>query len=85
MKALQGPGAAPVQRVRMSNLVIFCNSQEQADRVNAQAAGDRGRRTRRGSCCWSANPAPDERDVTASVRVRPLHMRRAGARAWRSR
>ena len=36
MKALQGPGAAPVQRPRMANLVIYCNSLEQADRINAQ-------------------------------------------------
>ena len=36
MKALQGPGAAPVQRARMSNLVIFCNSLEQAILINAQ-------------------------------------------------
>ncbi len=36
MKALQGPGAAPVQRARMANLVIFCNSLEQAIQINAQ-------------------------------------------------
>ncbi len=35
LKAAQGSGEAPVQRARMSNLVVFCNSRELADRVSA--------------------------------------------------
>lgn len=35
LKAAQGPGEEPVQRARMSNLVIFCASHEQAARISA--------------------------------------------------
>jgi glucose-6-phosphate dehydrogenase assembly protein OpcA len=36
LKILQGPGAAPVLRSRMANLVIFCAGEEQAAAVSAQ-------------------------------------------------
>jgi glucose-6-phosphate dehydrogenase assembly protein OpcA len=34
MKVLQGPGADPVLRARLSNLVIFCDSVEGADEID---------------------------------------------------
>ena len=42
MKALQGPGSAPVQRARMANLVIFCNSLETAIQINVAGSRDGG-------------------------------------------
>jgi glucose-6-phosphate dehydrogenase assembly protein OpcA len=36
LRAAQGPGEKPVQRVRMSNLVIYCDGPEQAAQVEAQ-------------------------------------------------
>src|SRR5439155_9308130 len=36
MRALQGAGEAPVLRARMSNLVVFCDRPDMADRVAAQ-------------------------------------------------
>jgi glucose-6-phosphate dehydrogenase assembly protein OpcA len=35
MKLLQGQGEEPVRRARMSNLVVFCNSRDQAERLAA--------------------------------------------------
>ena len=48
MKALQGPGAAPVQRARMANLVIFCNSLETRRRRSTRRFPRSRRSTRRG-------------------------------------
>src|SRR5215470_13656543 len=36
MREFQGKGDTPVQRARMSNLVIFCNTREQAAAVAVQ-------------------------------------------------
>jgi glucose-6-phosphate dehydrogenase assembly protein OpcA len=36
MKALQGTGQAPILRARMSNLVVYCNRRETADKITAQ-------------------------------------------------
>lgn len=36
LKLTQGPGINPVIRARMSNLVIFCDSVERADRITAE-------------------------------------------------
>ncbi len=36
MKVVQGEGEAPVQRVRMSNLVVYCDRPQIADAVKAQ-------------------------------------------------
>ena len=41
MKALQGKGDEPVQRARMSNLVIFCASRQQGDHIAAQIRAER--------------------------------------------
>lgn len=35
-KELQGPGDRPVQRTRMANLVIYCDSQERAAQLNQE-------------------------------------------------
>ncbi len=35
-KVLQGPDERPMQRARMANLVIYCNSQERAARLNTE-------------------------------------------------
>jgi glucose-6-phosphate dehydrogenase assembly protein OpcA len=73
MKALQGPGAAPVQRARMANLVIYCNNQEQADRINAQIPEIEAVHPAR-VLLVIGEAAHDEREVTARVTVRPLHI-----------
>ena len=78
MKALQGPGAAPVQRARMANLVIFCNSLEQAILINCQVPEIEAVHPAR-VIVLVGEPGPEERDVTARVTVRPLHI--AGGRA----
>jgi glucose-6-phosphate dehydrogenase assembly protein OpcA len=78
MKALQGPGAAPVQRARMANLVIFCNSLEQAIQINAHIPEIEAVHPAR-ALLLVGEPGGEERDVTARVTVRPLHM--AGGRA----
>jgi glucose-6-phosphate dehydrogenase assembly protein OpcA len=78
MKTLQGPGAAPVQRARMANLVIFCNSLEQAGRINAQIPEIEAVHPAR-ALLVIGEPGHEEREVTARVTVRPLHM--AGGRA----
>ena len=78
MKALQGPGAAPVQRARMSNLVIFCNSLEQAIQINAQIPEIEAVHPAR-ALLLVGEPGGEERDVTARVTVRPV--RTTGGRA----
>jgi glucose-6-phosphate dehydrogenase assembly protein OpcA len=78
MKALQGPGAAPVQRARMANLVIFCNSLEQAVLINAQIPEVEAVHPAR-ALLVVGELGREERDVTARVTVRPMHM--AGGRA----
>jgi glucose-6-phosphate dehydrogenase assembly protein OpcA len=78
MKALQGPGAAPVQRARMANLVIYCNSLEQAARINAQIPEIEAVHPAR-VLLVIGESGHEEREVTARVMVRPLHM--AGGRA----
>ncbi len=78
MKALQGPGAAPVQRARMANLVIFCNSLEQAILINAQVPEVEAVHPAR-AIVVVGEPSREECDVTARVTVRPINI--AGGRA----
>ena len=78
MKALQGPGSAPVQRARMANLVIFCNALEQAIFINVQIPEVEAVHPAR-AILVVGEPAREECDVTARVTVRPLHV--AGGRA----
>ena len=69
MKALQGAGQEPVFRARMANLVIFCAGREQAAEVDGEIPD-----------VVTVHPArvlllvggPDERDLTATVTVRPI-------------
>ena len=70
MKALQGAGAAPVRRARMSNLVIFCNSLEQAIVVNEQVPAISAVHPAR-TLLLVGEPGPD-RDLSARVTVRPI-------------
>jgi glucose-6-phosphate dehydrogenase assembly protein OpcA len=70
MKGLQGVKHAPLQRARMSNLVIFCNSLEQSILLNEQISAISLVHPSR-TILLVGEPGPD-RDVTARVTVRPL-------------
>jgi glucose-6-phosphate dehydrogenase assembly protein OpcA len=74
MKALQGPGAAPLQRARMSNLVIFCNSLEASILINEQVTAITAVHPSR-TILLVGEPGKD-REVTARVTVRPAGMAR---------
>jgi glucose-6-phosphate dehydrogenase assembly protein OpcA len=69
MKELQGTGESPVLRARMSNLVIYCNSQESAEGVLAQIPGVVAIHPARVLLLVGEAAAPN-RDITATVRVR---------------
>ncbi len=71
MKALQGIGTAPVQRARMSNLVIFCNSLEQAINLNEQVPAISMVHPARVLLLVGESDLPD-RELTSRVTVRPL-------------
>ena len=71
MKALQGAGAAPVQRARMSNLVIFCGSLEQSILLNEQVPAISVMHPARVLLLVGETNLPD-RELTARVTVRPL-------------
>jgi glucose-6-phosphate dehydrogenase assembly protein OpcA len=70
MKALQGPGA-PLQRARMSNLVIFCSSLEQAIGLNEEILAVAAVHPAR-TLLVVGETGPTNRDVTARITVRPL-------------
>jgi glucose-6-phosphate dehydrogenase assembly protein OpcA len=70
MKALQGSGSAPLQRARMSNLVIFCNSLEQSILVNEQMTAITAVHPSR-TILLVGEPGKD-RELTARVTVRPV-------------
>jgi glucose-6-phosphate dehydrogenase assembly protein OpcA len=71
MKALQGAGAAPVQRARMSNLVIFCNSLEQSILLNEQVPAISMVHPARVLLLVGLSDLPDK-ELTSRVTVRPL-------------
>jgi glucose-6-phosphate dehydrogenase assembly protein OpcA len=71
MKALQGAGSAPVQRARMSNLVIFCGSLEQSILLNEQVLAISVVHPARVVLLVGESDLPD-RELTARVTVRPL-------------
>lgn len=71
MKALQGPGKAPLQRARMSNLVIFCNDLEQAILLNDQVPAISAAHPAR-VLLLVGEKGPIDRDLTARVTVRPI-------------
>jgi glucose-6-phosphate dehydrogenase assembly protein OpcA len=70
MKALQGPGG-PLQRARMSNLIIFCNSLEQSIELNEQIPLVSAVHPAR-VILLVGEAGPPERDVTARITVRPV-------------
>jgi glucose-6-phosphate dehydrogenase assembly protein OpcA len=70
MKLLQGPGTAPLQRARMSNLVIFCNSLEQAILLNEQVPAISAVHPAR--VLLLVGEPGGNRDLTARVTVRPI-------------
>jgi glucose-6-phosphate dehydrogenase assembly protein OpcA len=70
MKALQGEGAQPLQRARMSNLVIFCNTLEQSILVNEQITAITAVHPTR-TILLVGEPGPN-RELTARVTVRPV-------------
>jgi glucose-6-phosphate dehydrogenase assembly protein OpcA len=69
MKALQGAGSA-LQRARMSNLVVFCNSLEKSIEVNEQITAITAVHPTR-TILLVGEPGQD-RDLTARVTVRPV-------------
>jgi glucose-6-phosphate dehydrogenase assembly protein OpcA len=71
MRALQGAGSEPLQRARMSNLVIFCSSLEQSIFVNEQVYQLSASHPAR-ALLVVGEPGPAERDVSARITVRPV-------------
>ncbi len=72
MKLLQGPGAAPVLRARMANLVIFCGSAEQAAAVDRQVPEVCAAHPARVLLLVGDRTAADH-PVTAEVSCRPIN------------
>lgn len=70
MQALQGAGQAPVQRARMSNVVIFCDDLERSIVINEDVPAFSVVHPAR-VILLVGEPGPD-RPVTARVTVRPL-------------
>jgi glucose-6-phosphate dehydrogenase assembly protein OpcA len=73
MKALHGPDDSPVQRARMANLVIFCNSPELAARVEADIPAVVAVHPAR-VLLLVGEPGPANEPVTATVSVRPIEV-----------
>ncbi len=73
MKAHQGEDERPVQRARMANLVIYCHSQERADRVNTEIPDVVAVHPAR-VLLLVADPASARTELTATVLVRPLRL-----------
>jgi glucose-6-phosphate dehydrogenase assembly protein OpcA len=71
MKALQGAGSAPVQRARMSNMVIFCDSLERSILLNEQVLTISVVHPARVLLLVGESDLPDK-ELTARVTVRPL-------------
>jgi glucose-6-phosphate dehydrogenase assembly protein OpcA len=72
-KVLQGPGDNPVLRARMSNLVIFCNSAEQASRLDQDLPNICAVHPARVLLLIGERDAGD-RPLQAEVCVRPLRI-----------
>jgi glucose-6-phosphate dehydrogenase assembly protein OpcA len=71
MKALQGAGTAPLQRARMSNVVVYCNSLERSILLNEQVLTFSVMHPARVLLLVGETDQPD-RELTARVTVRPL-------------
>jgi glucose-6-phosphate dehydrogenase assembly protein OpcA len=72
MKVLQGPGAAPVLRSRMANLVVFCGNDEQAAAVDCQIPDVCAAHPARVLLLVGDRTAAN-RPVTAEVSARPIN------------
>ena len=70
MKLLQGEGEEPVHRARMSNLVIFCNSQSGADAVQTMIPGIVAVHPAR-VLLLVGEPGNGTNELTATICVRP--------------
>lgn len=70
MKALRGDKAAPLQRARMSNLVVFCSDLEQSIAVNEQLT--QVARVHPARTILLVGESGGERDLSCRVTVRPL-------------
>lgn len=70
MKALQGTGSAPMQRARMSNLVVFCNTLEQSIAVNEQMMAITAVHPSR--TILLVGEKGSDRELTARVTVKPI-------------
>jgi glucose-6-phosphate dehydrogenase assembly protein OpcA len=73
MKALQGPDERPVQRARMANLVVYCNSQDRAARLNTEIPDVVTVHPAR-VLLLVADAESSSTELTATVLVRPLHI-----------
>jgi glucose-6-phosphate dehydrogenase assembly protein OpcA len=73
MKALQGPDERPVQRARMANLVIYCDSQERAAQLNTEIPDVVAVHPAR-VLLLVADPQSSAVELTTTVLVRPLHI-----------
>jgi glucose-6-phosphate dehydrogenase assembly protein OpcA len=78
MKELQGPDERPLQRARMANLVVYCDSSERAARVNTEIPDVVSVHPAR-VLMLIADSASASAELTATVLVRPL---RIGARGF---
>ena len=70
MQPLRGTGERPVQFARMSNLVIFCDQREQAERISAEVPSVVAIHPAR-VLLLLGEAGPDEAPVTAAALVRP--------------
>jgi glucose-6-phosphate dehydrogenase assembly protein OpcA len=70
-KALQGPDERPIQRARMANLVVYCDSQERAARLNAEIPEVVAVHPAR-VLLLIADPESSSTELTTTVLVRPL-------------
>ena len=72
-KALQGPDERPIQRARMANLVIYCDSRERAARLNAEIPEVVAVHPAR-VLLLIADPESTSTELTTTALVRPLHI-----------
>jgi glucose-6-phosphate dehydrogenase assembly protein OpcA len=68
LKEAQGEGAAPVIMARMSNLIVFCDQTEQAERVSAEIPAIVAVHPARVIILAPDGP-PDAPDIAAAIRV----------------
>ena len=69
LRAVQGPGESPIQRARMSNLIVYCDGGALAERLAADIAGVAALHPAR-VLLLIAEPGPEAGGLTAAVSVR---------------